>query len=88
MCFNVYFFVNCFRCFNIKILIIFSGARSLNCDLESQLVIVTNNKKLQNSFHTEKCDIYKSTSLYIPESEVFKTPFWVRFVLRIFKNYF
>lgn len=67
---------------------IFLGARSLNCDLESQLIIVTNNKQLQHNFHTEKCEIFKSTSLYVPEVDAFQTPFWVRFVLRIFKNYF
>ncbi|XP_015366256.1 PREDICTED: CDP-diacylglycerol--glycerol-3-phosphate 3-phosphatidyltransferase, mitochondrial [Diuraphis noxia] len=63
------------------------GARSLNCDLESQLIIVTNNKKLQQNFHTEKNYVYESTSLYIPEGE-FKAPLWVRLVLRVFKNYF
>lgn len=71
----------------MKLELFFSGARSLNCDLESQLIIVTNNKKLQQNFHTEKSDIFKSTSLYIPESE-FKAPLWVRLVLRMFKNYF
>lgn len=64
------------------------GARSLKCDLESQLLIVTNNKKLQQNFQTEKCDIFKSTSLYAPEGDILKSPFWVRFVLKIFKNYF
>lgn len=66
----------------------FSGARSLNCDLESQIIIVTNNTKLQHNLHSEKSDIFQSTSLYIPEGDVLKTPLWVRFVLRMFKNYF
>ncbi|XP_050428108.1 CDP-diacylglycerol--glycerol-3-phosphate 3-phosphatidyltransferase, mitochondrial [Adelges cooleyi] len=64
------------------------GARSLNCDLESQLVIVTDNKNLQNKFHTEKFDIFKSTALYSPDSEKLIAPLWVRFVLKVFKNYF
>lgn len=60
----------------------------MNCDLETQLIIVTNNTKLQQSFHKEKSDIFKSATLYTNEGEVFKTPFWVRLVLRMFKNYF
>lgn len=72
----------------LKIIIMLIGARSLNCDLESQLIIITNNTKLQKNFDVEKCGIYKSISLYNPDSNPIKTPLWVRLVLRIFKNYF
>ncbi|XP_050536024.1 CDP-diacylglycerol--glycerol-3-phosphate 3-phosphatidyltransferase, mitochondrial [Daktulosphaira vitifoliae] len=64
------------------------GARSLNCDLESQIIILTDNQKLQKTFFMEKCDSYKSAIIYTPNCEKLIVPLWIRFVLKIFKNYF
>ena len=65
------------------------GYRSVNRDLEFQLVIISNNKKFQNSLRREQLYIYEN-ALNVSESALskIKLPVWLRIFSNIFKSFF
>ena len=69
----------------------FSGARSIQRDLEAQLAIVTDNKELRRKFHRERLELFRFGHRI--NSESFKqisrlTPFWAPLFMRVFRNFF
>ncbi|CAF4928086.1 unnamed protein product [Rotaria sp. Silwood1] len=67
------------------------GARSIQRDLEAQLVILTNNEELRAKFHRERIQLFQYGTLVT--SNTFKQisripPFWGPLFMRIFRNFF
>ncbi|CAH8657678.1 unnamed protein product [Schistosoma rodhaini] len=67
--------------------------RSLNRDLESQLCIITMNKRLRHCLYNERCHLFSSTYCYpitlnqlIYQTE-YRLPVYIRFMLPIFRWY-
>ncbi|CAF4945646.1 unnamed protein product, partial [Rotaria sp. Silwood1] len=66
-------------------------ARSIQRDLEAQLVILTNNEELRAKFHRERIQLFQYGTLVT--SNTFKQisripPFWGPLFMRIFRNFF
>lgn len=61
------------------------GERSVTKDLETQLVIVTENETLQKEMHQECQGLYK---MGLPAETERKVPFWVYTFVALFRSYF
>ncbi|CAH1135983.1 unnamed protein product [Ceutorhynchus assimilis] len=61
------------------------GDRSVTKDLETQLVIVTENEKLQMEMHRECRNLYEKG---LPADTQRKVPFWVNAFVVFFRSYF
>jgi len=61
------------------------GERSVTKDLETQIVIVTENTDLQKEFHQECQQLYK---MGLPAETERKVPFWVYGYVALFRSYF
>ena len=67
------------------------GFRSVHRDLEAQVTVLTNNKKLMKQLHHEKSNIMKDSSIMNNETFAehrYYVPRWVSFVTTFIKRYF
>lgn len=64
------------------------GERSVNRDLETQLCIVTDNKKLKNLLQLECDNLYNLGKTAEGELIMRPVPRWVKTVVSLFKNFF
>lgn len=61
------------------------GERSVKLDLESQIAIITENKKLRDQLHEECQNLFK---LGLPADTNRVIPGWVHAMVFMFKKYF
>ena len=64
------------------------GYRSVNRDLEVQLVLVTSDQELKERLTTEYDDVWQSSSEIKSQSQFPKVPFWVQIISNVIKDYF
>ncbi|CAM4836987.1 unnamed protein product [Rotaria magnacalcarata] len=67
------------------------GVRLIQCDLEVQLAILTDNEELRTKFREERIRLFQYGTLVT--SNAFKqlsrlVPFWGPLLMRIFRNFF
>lgn len=64
------------------------GERSVNRDLESQICLVTTNKRLQNDLQKEYDHLINFASTAESQLIARYVPQWVKIVVGLFKNFF
>lgn len=64
------------------------GERSVNRDLESQVCLVTTNRRLRERLHKENELLFNQSSTAERQITTRSIPRWVRAVVQIFRNFF